>query len=94
MSIKTKNLILMPADRDIIFRGDWLTDIHIDHFQQLLASCSDYSPVETWRIQCLHTIQPILPDKKHIQILHSMSNLSDIGFVATMIERIYLYMIL
>jgi len=83
----------MPADRDVIFRGDWLTDIHIDHFQQLLASCSDYRPVETWRIQCLHTIQPILLDKKHIQILHSMSNLSDGHWVCSYYDRknIFIY---
>jgi len=49
----------------------------MDHFQRFLASCSDYRPVETWRVQCFHTIQPILPDKKHIQILHSMSGLLD-----------------
>jgi len=93
MSIKEKDLILKPADRDVIFRGDWLTDIHIDHFHQLLAICSDYRPVETWRIQCLHTIQPILPDKKHIQILHSMSNPSDGHWVCSYYDRknIFIY---
>jgi len=47
MSIK-KDFILMPADRDVIVRGDWLTNVHMDHFQRLLASCSDYRPVGTW----------------------------------------------
>jgi len=41
----------MPADKDIIFRSGWLMDNHMNHFQQLLASCSDYRPVETWRVK-------------------------------------------
>jgi len=96
MSVKTKDIILKPADKEIIVRGDWLTDVHMDHFQQLLASCSDYRLVETWRIQCLHTIQPMLPNKKHIQILHSMSSALDGHWVCSYYDRknIYIYMIL
>jgi len=72
MSVKTKN-ILTSVNKDIIVRGEWLTDLHIEHFQNLLRNCSEYTPVETWRIQLLDTIQPILIDKKHIQILYSSS---------------------
>jgi len=49
------------------------------NFLRLLASCSDYRPVEIWRIQCLHMIEHILQDKKHIQILHGSSSVSDQG---------------
>jgi len=65
----------------------------MDHFQQLLASCSDYRPVETWRIQCLHTIQPMLPNKKHIQILHSMSSVLDGHWICSYYDRknVYIY---
>jgi len=72
MSVKGKD-ILTSANRDIIARGGWLTDLHIEHFQNLLRNCSEYTPVETWRIQLLDTIQPISIDKKHIQILYSSS---------------------
>jgi len=75
MSIKTKDLILMPANRDVIFRGDWLMDIHIDHFQQLLASFSDYRPIETWRIQCLLRYNLYYQIKTIYK--YCMSNLSD-----------------
>jgi len=63
----------------------------MDHFQQFLSSCSDYRPVETWRIQCLHTIQTILPDKKYIQILHSISSLSDGHWVCSYYDRKYIF---
>jgi len=46
MSVNTKNITLMPKERNIIVCGEWLTDVHMDHFQQLLASCSDYRSVE------------------------------------------------
>lgn len=42
-----KDIVLMPAEKDIIIRGEWLTDVHMDHFIHLLRSCSDYRPVET-----------------------------------------------
>jgi len=71
MSLKTKDIVLMPAEKDIITKDEWLTDLHIDSFQRLLQSCSDYKPVETLSIQRLDLIQPIPINKKHIQILHS-----------------------
>ncbi|KYN14475.1 hypothetical protein ALC57_13321 [Trachymyrmex cornetzi] len=77
MSVMVKD-ILMPADKDIIDRGDWLTDVHMDYFQRLLASCSDYRPVETWRIQLLNTIQPVWTlgfyNRKNIFIYDSLNN--------------------
>lgn len=68
-----KDLIVMPKERDIILHGEWLTDMHMEHFEHLLQNCSDYRPVETWRIQCLDTIEPVPINKKHIQILHTSS---------------------
>jgi len=48
MSMYTKEHIpLKLAEKNIILQGEWLTDIHMDNFQRLLASCSDYRPVET-----------------------------------------------
>ncbi|KYN12142.1 hypothetical protein ALC57_15686 [Trachymyrmex cornetzi] len=45
----------------------------MDHFQRLLASCSDYKPVETWRIQLLDTIQAVFYDRKNIFIYDSLN---------------------
>ncbi|KYN17581.1 hypothetical protein ALC57_10130 [Trachymyrmex cornetzi] len=45
----------------------------MDHFQLLLASCSDYKPVETWRIQLLGTVQAVFYDRKHIFIYDSLN---------------------
>ncbi|KYM94171.1 hypothetical protein ALC62_15211 [Cyphomyrmex costatus] len=73
MSVKTKGIILGPVERNIIVRSEWLTDTHMDHFQQLLASCSDYKPVETWRIQLLDTIQAVFYDRKNIFIYDSLN---------------------
>ncbi|KYM96060.1 hypothetical protein ALC62_13287 [Cyphomyrmex costatus] len=73
MLVKTKGITLGPVERNIIIRGEWLTDTHMDHFQQLLASCSDYKPVETWRIQLLGTIQPVFYDRKNIFIYDSLN---------------------
>jgi len=94
MSVYTKEHIpLKLAEKNIILQGEWLTDIHMDNFHRLLASCSDYRPVETWRIQCLHTIEPVLQDKKHIQILHSSSSLSDGHWVCSYYDKkkIFIY---
>jgi len=78
MLLKTKtHIVMLHKEKNIIIRGEWLTDVHMDHFNHLLKNCSDYRPVETWRIQCLDTIQPVPKDKKHIQILHSSSSLYD-----------------
>ncbi|KYM98806.1 hypothetical protein ALC62_10474 [Cyphomyrmex costatus] len=65
----------------------------MDLFQQLLTSCSNYKPVETWRIQLLDTIQSVPKDTKHIQILHSSSNPSDGHWVCSFydIKNIYIY---
>ncbi|KYM97819.1 hypothetical protein ALC62_11486 [Cyphomyrmex costatus] len=65
MSEKKKGITLGPVERNIFVRGEWLTDTHIDHFQQLLASCSDYKPVETWRIQLLDTIHAVAFSSKN-----------------------------
>jgi len=46
MSVKTKD-ILTSINRDIIDQGKRLTDLHIEHFQNLLRNCSEYTPVET-----------------------------------------------
>jgi len=94
MSVKIRD-ILTSVSRDIIVRGEWLTDLHIEHFQNLLRNCSEYALVETWRIQLPDTIQPISIDKKHIQILHSSSGPSDGHWVRSYYDKkIYLYMIL
>jgi len=94
MSVEAnKQRVLMPRERDIIIQGDWLIDIHMDHFDHLLQNCSDYRPVETWRVQCLDRIQPIPVDKKHIQILHSSSGPSDGHWVCSYYNRknIFIY---
>jgi len=61
----------MSAEKDIITKGEWLTDLHVNHLQRLLQSCSDYRPVDTLLIQRLDLIQPVPNNKKHIQILHN-----------------------
>lgn len=82
----------MPADRDIIIRNEWLTDVHMEHFQKLLRNYSDYTPVDTWRIQLLDTAQSISVDKKHIQILHRSSNSYDGHWVCSYYDKnIYIY---
>jgi len=43
-------ITLTCADKNIIVDGEWLTDVHIEHFYHLLRNCSEYTPVETWRI--------------------------------------------
>lgn len=66
-----KQMTLSLEQKRIIAQGEWLNDLHMDHFNSLLESYSDYRPVETWRVQLMDTIQPILKNKKHIQILHT-----------------------
>ncbi|KYN08276.1 hypothetical protein ALC62_00741 [Cyphomyrmex costatus] len=65
----------------------------MEHFHYLLRNCSNYTPVETWRIQLLNTIQPIPIDKKHIQILHSSSGPLDGHWVCSYYDRknIFIY---
>lgn len=46
----------------------------MDHFEQLLKSCSNYRPVETWRIEILDTIPSMSGKKKRIQILFNISD--------------------
>jgi len=96
MSVHTKkHITLMSEERNIIVDGEWLTDVHMEHFQNLLQNCSEYTPVETWRVQLLDTIQPVPIDKKHIQILHSSSGPSDGHWVCSYYDKKkYLYMIL
>ncbi|KYN19387.1 hypothetical protein ALC57_08282 [Trachymyrmex cornetzi] len=57
MSIKTKGITLESVEKNIIVR----------------ASCSDYKPVETWRIQLLDTIQAVFYDRKNIFIQDSLN---------------------
>jgi len=92
MFVKTKD-ILTSINRDIIVRGEWLTDLHIEHFQNLLRNCSEYTLVETWRIQLPDTIQLISIDKKHIQILHSSYGPLDGHWVCSYYDRknIFIY---
>jgi len=45
--------------------------IYIQHFYQLLKSCSDYRPVSIFQCYISNTIPSISESKKHIQILHS-----------------------
>jgi len=93
MSAKIKKPIKSSRDKDIIVRGEWLTDMHMEHFDYLVRTYSNYRPVETWRIQCLDTIQSVPEDKKHIQILHSSSALSDGHWVCSYYDtkRIFIY---
>ncbi|KYN13982.1 hypothetical protein ALC57_13812 [Trachymyrmex cornetzi] len=94
MSVKTKGITFGPVEKNIIVRDEWLTDTHMDHFQRLLASCSNYKLVETWRIQLVvDTIQAVSKDTKHIQILHSASNSLDGHWVCNFYDRknIFIY---
>ena len=59
-----------------IFENNWLEDIHIDRFRSLLKSCSQYRPCETWKIQYPDMIESVCEDQKHIQILHSCSDMT------------------
>lgn len=66
-----RRIILSSIDKNIIVRGKWLTDTHMEHFGCLLEKYSNYKHIETWRLYILETVQPVTTDKKHIQILHS-----------------------
>jgi len=92
MSVKRKD-ILISVNRDIIAQGKWLTDLHIEYFQNFLRNCSEYTPVETWRIELPDTIQPISIDKKYIQILYSSSGPADGHWVCSYYDRknIFIY---
>ena len=86
-------MVLLPKEKDIIIQGEWLTDMHMEHFGHLLQNCSEFRPVETWRVQCLDTIQPMPIDKKHIQILHSSSSPFDGHWVCSYynMKHIFIY---
>jgi len=43
---KKKHITLNSEERNIIVSDEWLTDVHIEHFQNLLRSYSEYTPVE------------------------------------------------
>jgi len=58
----------------IILKGEWLEDIHIDYFNLLLGNYSEYRPRESWKIQCPDRIEPIFKNQEHIQILHSCND--------------------
>lgn len=59
-----------------VLKGEWLDDIHIEHFGLLLQINSEYQPRESWKIQCPDRIKPVPKNQKHIQILHSCSNMT------------------
>jgi len=63
----------------------------MEHFGHLLQNCSDYTLVETWRVQCLDTIQPMPKDKNHIQILHSSSGPFDGHWVCSYYNTKYIF---
>lgn len=65
----------------------------MDYFAQLLQNCSDYKPVETWRIQCPDTIHSLSENRKHIQILHSSASLLDGHWVCRFydMKNIFIY---
>jgi Ulp1 family protease len=66
---------MLSADqKNIIVRGDWLNDTHMDHFNQLLKNCSDYRPEDTWKLYFPNNIESVPENKKHIQILFSSNN--------------------
>ena len=54
----------------IIIKGEWLADDHIEYFHKLLEANTNYKPRESWRIQIPATIQPVPENQDHIQILH------------------------
>jgi len=89
---RNKQIVLMSTEKDIIMRGEWLTDIHMDHFNNLLKNCSDYRPVETWRLQLPDYIQVMPTDKKHILILHSSSGPLDGNWVCSYYNKKNIYL--
>ncbi|XP_067216884.1 uncharacterized protein [Linepithema humile] len=75
MSVRIeRQMMLSSKQKDIIVQGDWLNDMHMDHFNQLLKNCSDYRPEGTWKIQLPQYIESVAENKKHIQILFSSNN--------------------
>ena len=66
---KRREMTLSSEQKSIIAQGEWLNDLHMDHFNHLLEKYSAYRPVGTWRVQTIDRVQPIPTNKKHIQIL-------------------------
>lgn len=93
MALQRRKIIMTPTERNIIISGEWLNDIHMDYFGFLLQNYSQYKYVEMWRLQILDSIQPIATNQKHIQILHSSSNLLDGHWVCSYYDtkNIYIY---
>jgi hypothetical protein len=84
-------------ERDIIIKGGWLEDDHMEKFGFLVKKSSNYIPQEPWKVQLPHNIEPVPEDKEHIQILHSADDLrnqqSDGHWVLCYYDkkRIYIY---
>jgi len=93
MSVHTKKHITLISEvRNIIVGGEWLTDVHIEHFQNLLRNCSEYTPGEYNFSILYNQYRQIKSIYKYytVHLVHQM----DIGCVVITIEKIYLYMIL
>jgi hypothetical protein len=76
MAIKVKKLMTLSSDqKNIIVRGDWLNDTHMDHFNQLLKNCSDCRPEDTWKLYFPNNIESVPENKKHIQIVKKLEEL-------------------
>ena len=59
MSVINSSINILPLsvnNMQIIIKGEWLTDDHIEYFHKLLQANSNYKPRETWRVQCPATI--------------------------------------
>ena len=89
MSIINNIINILPLsfhNMEIIIKGEWLADDHIEYFHKLLEANSNYKPRETWRVQLPDSIQPVPENQDHIQILHKCDNFKTmqggIGFVA------------
>lgn len=67
-------LVLDNECRDKMTSGAWLNDLHMNQFVYLMRTRTTYSPRETYRVQMLATIIPILPTQKHIQLLFADDN--------------------
>ena len=82
----------------IINKGEWLTDDHIEYFHKLLEANSNYKPRDTWRVQLPNTIQPVPENQDHIQILHQSDKIGTnagghwvCSFYKHVERRVYIY---
>ena len=63
-----EKVYLTSREKDIIIKGRWLEDEHMEKFGTLVRNWSTYVPQEPWKVQLPHHIEPIPEDKEHIQI--------------------------